>query len=178
MAATASGQSAVQGSPEAEIRSILAPLGDSPAVVFVYGLHDHRVYEANAAAVAQWACRRDEFVGRADGVGRLWVNPLDWQRHADLIREEGGCIAMATKLRAWDGRLTRCWISSLRLIVEAEPVVLCYVRPVAGSDGEAVYARDVAALAALLETAAARRVDGRTRARLLSPAPGPLSTVH
>ena len=168
----------VQGSPEAEIRTILAPLGESPAVVFAYGLLDHRVYEANRAAVAQCACRREEFVGRADGVGRLWVNPLDWQRHADLIREQGGCIAMRTKLRSWDGRLTRCWISSLRLIVRSQPVVLCYVRPMAGSDGQAVFGDDVGTLAALLETAAARRVDERARRQLLNLSPGPFSTVH
>ena len=125
-----------------QVRRLFAPLSEARGAAFAYGLLDHRVHAANVAAELLWAFAPDEFVGRSDGVARLWVNPLDWQRHGEVVRQQGACLGLSTRLRGWDGRLTRCWVSSLRLIVGVEPVVVCYARPVAGSRGAAIDPRD------------------------------------
>lgn len=141
-----------------QVRRLFGPLREARGAAFVYGLMDHRVHDANGAAESLWAFARGEFVGRSDGVARLWVNPLDWQRHGEVVRQQGVCLGLSTRLRGWDGRLTRCWVSSLRLIVGVEPVVVCYARPVAGSHGAVIDPEDLARFGVLLDVPAARQL--------------------
>lgn len=162
-----------------QVRRLFAPLRESRGAAFAYGLLDHRVHDANLAAEALWAFAPDEFVGRADGVARLWVNPLDWQRHGEVLRDRGVCLGLSTRLRGWDGRLTRCWVSSLRLMVGAEPVVVCYARPAAGSHGVVIDPDDFAGFAVLLDTPAAQQLrPNLTQQMLLNPSPTRISAAR
>jgi hypothetical protein len=166
-----------------QARRLFVPLREGRGAAFVYGLLDHRVHDANVAAESLWAFAHDEFVGRSDGVARLWVNPLDWQRHGEAVRQQGVCLGLSTRLRGWDGRLTRCWVSSLRLIVGVEPVVVCYARPVAGSRGAVIDPEDLAGFAALLNVRAAQPLRGNLtlttqEEMLLNPLPTRISAAR
>lgn len=159
------------------ITTLFDPLRGARGAAFCYGWVDHFVYDANDAAARLWAFGRESFVGRSDGIGRLWVNPLDWQRHGDLLRTEGACMSLSTRLRGWDGRLTRCWVTSLRVMVDAEPLVICYARAPGGS-GRAVWADDAPMLAAILGSPDVSRVPASARAHLLRPSTVPLAEAR
>ena len=119
------------------------PLRMARAAAFIYEPEQHQVLDANLAMWDQWGYPPDEFVGTSDGLFGLWVNPLDWEIHCDLVDDGGVCVGLRTRLARMDGRYAEADVTSVRLDVGNDlRWVISYVLPVGIGQGLPIHFED------------------------------------
>jgi PAS domain-containing protein len=119
------------------------PLRTARAAACVYEPDQHRVLDANTAMWEQWGYSPDAFVGTSDGLFGLWVNPLDWEIHGDLLEQCGVCVGLRTRLARVDGRYVEADVTSVRLDAGKDGRwVVTYVLPVGIGQGLPIHFED------------------------------------
>lgn len=125
------------------LERLFRPLRTARGAVFAYESDSHRVVDANAALLDHWGYALERFVGTADGLYGLWVNPLDWEIHRDLLQARWVCAGLRTRLARVDGQVIESDVTSVRLDGgKAGCWVISYVLPAGLGEGLPIHFED------------------------------------
>ncbi|HUL53965.1 MAG TPA: PAS domain S-box protein [Opitutaceae bacterium] len=104
-----------------------------PDAALITRLHDGAILECNDRTSAIFGFSREEMLGRTTLELGVWVDPARRKALIDQVTATGACHNLEIPLRAKDGRMVPCLMSSSSLLVDAIPCMISIVRDVSES---------------------------------------------